>query len=119
MAYGIREYRQQEVLGSSPLHLVVMTYDAAIQACQRRDLTQATRVVTALRDMLNFDAGEAALGLFRLYQWCLDCIRQDDYAEAAHVLSSLREAWAQVEKRQQVAVGAIAGAAGSYLASNY
>lgn len=97
-AYRAHEYRQQEVMGASPLHLVVMTYDVAIRACEQQNLARAAQAVSLLRDSLNFDYPEAATGLFRLYQWCLDCIRAGDYAEALKTLRSLREAWATVEK---------------------
>ena len=97
--YGSQEYRQQDVMGASPVRLVVMTYDLAIKACEQEDFVQATKTIGALRDALNFDYGSVALGLFRLYQWCLDCIRQGDYKSALHTLTELRDAWAAVEKR--------------------
>jgi flagellin-specific chaperone FliS len=105
-AYRAQEYRQQEVMGASPLHLVILTYDAALQACEQKDLIRSTRAVSLLRDSLNFDYADTALGLFRLYQWCLDCIRQGDYPEAMKVLRSLREAWVTVEKQQTQAAQA-------------
>jgi hypothetical protein len=43
------------------------------------------------------------VGLFRLYQYCLDCIRQGDYASALSALRELREAWAQTEKKMSPA----------------
>jgi len=98
-AYRTQEYLTQEVMGASPVHLVVMTYDVAIQACQTQDFGRATRAISLLRDALNFDYAEVASGLFSLYQWCLDCIRQGDYASALQVLKELRGAWATVEKR--------------------
>jgi flagellin-specific chaperone FliS len=97
--YGSQEYRQQDVMGASPVRLVVMAYDVAIQACEQNDFIKATRAVSLLRDALNFDAGQAAMGLFQLYQWCLDCIRQQDYATALQTLRDLRDAWVIVEKR--------------------
>lgn len=111
--YRAQEYRQQEVMGASPLRLVIMNYDLAIQACEQKDLLRATRAVSLLRDSLNFDYAEVALGLFSLYQWCLDCIRQSDYAEAVKVLSGLREAWVTLEKRpaQGISMAAPAGLA--------
>lgn len=97
--YGSQEYRQQDVMGASPVRLVVMAYDLAIKACEQQDFVQATKAIGALRDALNFDYAEAAVGLFRLYQWCLDAIRQGDYQSATVTLRELREAWATVEKR--------------------
>ncbi|MGB9521205.1 MAG: flagellar export chaperone FliS [Anaerolineales bacterium] len=98
-AYGTQQYRTQDVLGATPLHLVVMAYDVAIVACEKGDYERATKAISLLRDALNFDYAEAAGGLFRLYQWCLDCIRQGDYQSALQTLKELREAWATVENR--------------------
>ncbi len=97
--YGTQQYRTQDVLGATPLHLVVMAYDVAIVACGKEDYERATRAISLLRDALNFDYAEVAGGLFRLYQWCLDCIRQGDYKSALQTLKELRDAWATVENR--------------------
>ncbi len=98
-AYGSQEYRQQEVMGASPIRLVVMAYDLAILSCEKKDFGRATKAISLLRDALNFDTGETAVGLFRLYQWSLDCIRQGDYDSALQTLHELRESWATIEKR--------------------
>lgn len=98
-AYGTQEYRNQDVMGASPIHLVVMAYDLAITACEKEDFIRATKSVSLLRDALNFDYAEASVGLFRLYQWCLDCIRKGDYTSALQTLRELRDAWATVEKQ--------------------
>ena len=97
--YGTDEYRRQDVMGASPIHLVVMAYDIAITACEQGDFARATKAVSVLKDALNFDYANVAVGLFRLYQWCLDCIRQGDYNSALQTLRELREAWATVERR--------------------
>ena len=110
MAYGAYEYRQQAVLGGSPVHLIVMAYDVAIQACDQRDLPRATQAVSLLREALNFDYPEVATGLFRLYQWALECIRGGDFAGANVVLKPLREVWATVENQMPVPVNFTANA---------
>ena len=97
--YGTQEYRTQDVMGASPVHLVVMAYDLAIVSCEKQDFDRATKTVSVLRDALNFDYATAAVGLFRLYQWCLDSIRQGDYNSATQTLRELREAWFTVERR--------------------
>lgn len=97
--YGTNEYRTQEVMGASPVHLVVMAYDLAIVACEKKDFMRATKAIGVLKDALNFDYANVAVGLFRLYQWCLDCIRQGDYDSAITTLRELREAWVTVERR--------------------
>ncbi len=113
------QYQQQDVMSANPLRLVVMTYDLAIRSCEQQDFAKAVKTIGALRDALDMDYPEAALGLFRLYQWCLDCIRQGDYAAAVATLRELRGAWAATEEKiaaRQNAVPAMT-AAPTYSAS--
>jgi flagellin-specific chaperone FliS len=98
-AYGASEYRRQDVLSASPIHLVVMAYDLAIRSCDTRDFETAIKSITALRDALDYDYPEAAGGLLALYNWCLDCIRAEEFEAAKKVLVELRDAWSTVEKR--------------------
>ena len=97
--YRAEEFRQQEVMVASPMRLVVMAYDLAIFACEQKDYNRATKTVSVLRDALGYEYGEVALGLLGLYQWCLDCIRNEDYYNAMKTLIELRDAWATVEKQ--------------------
>jgi flagellin-specific chaperone FliS len=92
------QYRQQDVMNASPLRLVIMTYDLAIRSCEQQDFGKAVKTISALRDALDLDYPEVAVGLFRLYQWCLECIRKDDYASAITTLTELRGAWATTEQ---------------------
>jgi len=92
------QYQQQDVLNASPLRLVIMTYDLAIRSCEQQDFGKAIKTISALRDALDLDYPEVAVGLFRLYQWCLDCIRQGDYNAAMTTLKELRSAWVATEE---------------------
>ncbi len=94
-----KQYRQQEVMGASPLRLVIMTYDLAIRACEQKDFAKAIQTISALRDALDLDYPEVSTGLFRLYQWCMDCIRKNDYASASATLVELRGAWVTTEQK--------------------
>ena len=93
-----KKYHQQDVMNASPLRLVIMTYDLAIRACEQQDFAKATKTISALRDTLDLDYPDVAVGLFRLYQWCLECIRKNDYASAITTLTELRSAWAATEQ---------------------
>ncbi|MBK6790998.1 MAG: flagellar protein FliS [Anaerolineales bacterium] len=93
------QYRQQDVMNASPLRLVIMTYDLAIRSCEQQDFGKAIKTISALRDALDLDYPEVAAGLFRLYQWCLDCIRKGDYNSAISTLSELRSAWIATEEK--------------------
>jgi len=93
-----KNYKQQDVMSASPLRLVIMTYDLAIRACEQQDFAKAVKTIGALRDALDLDYPDVSVGLFRLYQWCLDCIRKNDYASAITTLTELRSAWAATEQ---------------------
>jgi flagellin-specific chaperone FliS len=97
--YSKQVYRQQDLAGASPIRLVVMAYDLAISACHQGDFIRATQAISVLRDALNFDYPEASVGLFRLYQWCLDCIRSGEFDSAVYALTELRNAWVVAEKK--------------------
>ena len=103
--YQAAEYRQQVVMGASQLRLVMMTHDLAINACEQRDFSRATRAVGVLRDALDFESEDSAVGLFRLYQRCLDCLRCEEYQAAKHILVELREAWISADKQLTRAPG--------------
>ena len=85
-------------MSASPLRLVIMTYDLAIRACEQQDFAKATKTISALRDTLDLNYPDVSLGLFRLYQWCLDCIRKGDYVSAITTLTELRGAWVTTEQ---------------------
>jgi flagellin-specific chaperone FliS len=93
------QYKKQEVISASPLHLVIMAYDLAIRSCERQDFNKAVTTISALRDCLDLDYPEVSNGLFSLYQWCLDCIRKGDYASASTTLNELRGAWVATEEK--------------------
>jgi len=92
------QYRQNDVMGASPLRLVIMTYDLAIRSCEQKDFAKSITTISALRDALDLNYPEVSMGLFRLYQWCMDSVRQGDYESAIHTLSELREAWKMTEQ---------------------
>ena len=98
-----KEYRYQDVMGASPVRLIIITYDAAIAACHRRDLVAGTRALSVLRNTLNFQYAEVANGLLALYLWCADLLREGKWGEAVTILTELREAWAQAEQQMSAA----------------
>ena len=98
-AYGASQYRKQDVESASPIRLVIMAYDLAIRACDQKDFQTASKAVSALRNELNFNYADVAVGLLNLYQWVLECLRSGDFDSAKHTLIELREAWSIVEKR--------------------
>ncbi len=108
---------------ASPVGLVVMLYDGAIQAMslgkdaitarkleeQNRHLQKAQRIVGELTSTLNIErGGEVAQNLLQLYNFVYDRLVQaniedapEKIDEALLVMSQLRESWAALEESQR------------------
>ena len=78
-----RNYREHDILNADPVKLVVLTYDAAIAACGRKDLGTATRAIHELIKSLDFDQGDLPVRLLALYQWTSDECRSGRWDSAA------------------------------------
>jgi len=77
----------------NPVQLLIKVYDFAIVNCKKGDPEKASKAIVELMSALNFDYEEISLGLFRLYQYCLDRIKKGEFEEAIKILEGLREAW--------------------------
>jgi flagellin-specific chaperone FliS len=53
------------------------------------------KVLIELMGSLNFEYEETATRLYRLYEYCQRCIFQKKFDEALHIITELRNAWAQ------------------------
>lgn len=89
-----KAYRTQQVLSAKPEDLVIMVYDRVIASCRAKDKKKASAGIAALVDALDFDQGEIAFGLFRLYRYAMDKVWESDFDNAVSVMRPLREAWA-------------------------
>ncbi|RLT43061.1 MAG: hypothetical protein DWI61_00055 [Chloroflexi bacterium] len=94
-----RNYREHDILNADPVKLVVLTYDAAIAACGRKDLGTATRAIHELIKSLDFDHGDLPVRLLALYQWTSDECRSGRWDSAAEVLLELRSTWSELQKQ--------------------
>jgi len=77
------------------VQLIIKVCDFVILNCKKGDMTEASRGLVELISALNFDYQEISLGLFRLYQYCMEKIKNKEFDEAIHILQGLRNAWAQ------------------------
>lgn len=118
MARGAQAYYQTQVQSQSPLELVVMLYDGALRfmrltadAIARRDLvakrdalSKASAIVAELQNSLNMEAGgEIATNLDGLYDYVTGRLTEanarnatEPIEEAIRLMSTLRDAWAQI-----------------------
>ena len=92
---ALESYRTQQVAGAAPAQLLLQLYDHAIAGALRQDQRQVNAALVELIGSLNFDYEEIALGLFRLYDWCMRRARAKDWEEVLAILRELRAAWAQ------------------------
>lgn len=128
MAYGkgVQAYRQNAVMGASPVQLVVMMYDGALRfmeegkramavkdlETQNFKLQRAQKIVVELMSTLNIQAGgDVAKNLLGLYTFVINEIVEgniyDDPARidnAMQTMSSLRESWAEIERQSRTSM---------------
>ena len=86
-------YQASKVAASTPGQLVLQTYDYVIGCCRRGEMMQAKKGLVELMGALNLDHLDIAGPLFRLYEYCLELIRDKKFEEAIGVLSELRQSW--------------------------
>jgi len=110
-------YRRVEIETASPAKLVVMLYNGAIKNCEEakhaletkqpklvhEKLIRAQEIVTELRSALNFQAGEVAENLDRVYDYVYRLLVQANVkkdigpiGESIEHLRALRDAWEEV-----------------------
>ena len=84
-----------------PVPLLIKVYDFTIMNCKKKDSVKASKGLVELMSALNFEIEEVSLGLFRLYQYCQDKIKQEEYDETIPILEGLRDAWIDSLKREK------------------
>ena len=116
LATNLEEYRRMQVHTASGVNLVIMMLDGALKhlglaqsSMKSGDLRGATasldRVFAVLAELsgsLNFEAGEIAVRLFRLYEYCGRRINEATLRKdpamletVRDILLTLRQAWVE------------------------
>jgi len=98
---GHLNYHKNEIMNLSPTQLVLKIYDIAILSCKLKDSMKVSKALVELISALDFEKGDIAIGLFKLYQYCMDIVKKGNFEEAQKILSELREAWLKVVKESQ------------------
>jgi flagellin-specific chaperone FliS len=93
--HAARTYQREQLLNLSSVEVIHKLYDIAIISCKRNDLAMAQRTINELIVGLNFEAGDMAINLYNLYDFCKRSIRNGHVYEAIAVLEELRLTWAQ------------------------
>jgi len=92
----LNPYLVKEIMEATPQQLLIKIYDFAILSCKRHDLIKTNKAVQELINNLRFDdeaTKEVAIGLYRLYRFCQEQMREQNYDMVLKILSELRESW--------------------------
>ena len=86
-------YLEQEVLLWSPEKITLKTYDLFIISAKRNDKARMNRILIELIGALNYESGDLAHRLHRLYEYCQRCVSVNKADDAVAVITELRDAW--------------------------
>jgi len=92
----LNPYLVKEIMEATPQQLLIKVYDFAILHCQKKDLIKTNKAIQELVNSLRFDdenTKELAVGLYKLYQFCQEQMRNQNYDIVYKILVELRETW--------------------------
>jgi len=69
-------YQKSQIMSMSPAQLVLKVYDYAILGCKLKDSGKVSKALIELISALKFEHGEISLGMFKLYQYCMDIVKR-------------------------------------------
>ncbi len=92
-----KRYVEEQINGSNPIQLLLKLYDVAITSCTREDRQRLSRAIVELISALNFEHREVALGLFRLYNYCLRNAKLGNFDAVKPILCELRDTWSSTQ----------------------
>jgi len=92
-------YLRDEINDATPEKLIIKVYDFAIINSKKGNLEKTNKAISVLITSLNFhDESVMSLSadLMKLYQFCQDQARKDNFELVSKILTELRETWLQV-----------------------
>ncbi len=95
----VNNYLVKEILEADPKQIIMKIYDYAILNCQKKDLAKTTQAIQELINSLKFDdenISSISIGLLRLYQYCQDQMRKQNYDIVYRILTDLRSTWISI-----------------------
>jgi flagellar protein FliS len=102
----INPYLATQVLQSSPEQLLIKVYDFAIVHSEKKDMIKTNTGIQELIGFLRFDDEvykDLAVNLLKLYQFCQDQARKNNFEIVKKILTELREGWLQaIETKRAV-----------------
>lgn len=93
---GANQYLVKEILEATPQQLILKVYDFAIVNCKKKNLVKTNRAIQELINSLRFDdenGKDISIGLLKLYQFCQDQMRKNNFDIVLRILTELRDSW--------------------------
>ena len=100
----INKYLVNEIRDAKPEQLIMKVYDFAITNCQKKNLFKTNDSLQVLINALNFQdeaAKDISIGLLRLYQFCQDQARKNNFDIVYKILTELRDTWNEALKNRK------------------
>jgi len=89
----VAHYQRQQINTLSPSQLIEKLYNIGISGCNQKDIPRVSGVLTELKSSLDFTYKEIALGLYKLYEYCLRRVKAGHYKEVSDIFAQLLETW--------------------------
>ena len=96
-----KAYLKDQLAGLTSVELLIKVYDAGIISCKQGDKDRLSRCLVELISALNFDHREIAVGLFRMYNYCLRNAKAGRFDLVEPILVELRDVWTRVATEQK------------------
>lgn len=94
----LNQYLLKEIMEATPKQLLIKIYDVAIISSKKKDFMRTNNAIQVLINALRFDGEgvkEISTGLLRLYLYCQDQSRKNNFEMTTKILSELRETWSK------------------------
>lgn len=101
----INQYLAKEILEATPQQLLIKIYDFAIVNCQRHDMAKTNNALQELINSLSYEGQgvkEISTGLLKLYKYCQEQMRAQNYDIVYKILSELRDTWKSAFEKAKV-----------------
>lgn len=93
----LNSYLVKEILEATPQQLLIKIFDFAIVNCQKHNIEKTNKALQELINSLKFEGDDnvkqISLGLLKLYQFCQEEIRKQNYDIVYKILVDLRNSW--------------------------
>jgi flagellin-specific chaperone FliS len=90
------QYLANEILSASPEQLIMKIFSFAILSCKKHDIAKTNEALQVLINALNFEhpeAKEISIGFLRIYRYCQDQMRKQNFDIVEKTLTELKETW--------------------------